>query len=89
MDAAAKTAEAEARSKSRTAATKSAPKPEAKIAGAAKLTPQTSSEPARAASLFDAQTPATVPMPDAGEEEQNLTEDCNESQASDDDGLEP
>jgi hypothetical protein len=88
MDAAAKTAQADARSKSKTAATKAAPKPEAKIAGAAKLIPQTLSEPARAASLFDAPTPANVPMPDTDEEVQNPSEDCNETQASDEDELE-
>lgn len=88
MDAAAKTAQADARSKSKTAATKPAPKLEAKIAGAAKLIPETSSETARAASLFDAPTPATVPMPDTDEEEQNFSEDSNETQASDEDELE-
>jgi PRTRC genetic system protein E len=88
MDVAAKTAQADVRSKSETAATKPAHKPEAKIAEAAKLIPQTSSQPARAASLFDAPTPASVPMPDTDEEEQNLSEDCNETQASDADELE-
>lgn len=84
IDAAAKTAQAEARSKSKTAATKPAPKPEAKIAEAAKPNPTTSSEPAKAASLFDAPTQSTVPMPDADEEEQSLIDD---DQIRDEDGL--
>jgi PRTRC genetic system protein E len=87
MDAAAKAAQAEARSKSKTAPTKSAPEPEAKVAEAPKPALQISPEPARAASLFDAPTPAAVPVSDTDEEEQSLIEDSDEEQTSDEDGL--
>jgi hypothetical protein len=67
MDAAAKTAQAEARSKSRTAATRVAPKPgPEKAAETSKPLPQTPELP-KTASLFDAPAPAT-PAPDQDEE---------------------
>ena len=53
MDTAAKAAQAEARSKSKSAGTKAAPKPEvAKPVETQKAVPLSSSEPVRAASLF-------------------------------------
>jgi hypothetical protein len=88
MDDAAKAAQAEARSKRQTAATKPAAKPEAaKTAEAPKPGPQASPEPARAASLFDAPAPATVPTRDTDEEEQILAEAAEEDQAGDEDQL--
>jgi PRTRC genetic system protein E len=87
MDAAAKTAQTEARSKSKTALTKSAPKPEVKAAEAPKPTPQTSPEPVKAASLFDTPTPAAVPAPDTDEDEQSVIEDPDEEQTGEEDGL--
>ena len=59
MDAAAKAAQAEARSKSKTQPTRVAPKPEsAKATESAKPVPQTPSESPKAASLFDSPEPA-------------------------------
>jgi PRTRC genetic system protein E len=60
MDAAAKAAQSEARSKSKTPATKVTPKPEpAKASESAKPVPQTPSESARIAGLFDSPEPAS------------------------------
>ena len=87
MDDAVKAAQAEARTKSKIAATKPAPKPEAKVAEAPKTTHQTSPEPTRAASLFDAPTPGAVPVSDTNDEEHSLIEDSDEGQNSDEDGL--
>lgn len=87
MDTAAKAAQAEARSKSKTAATKAAPKPDAKIAEAPKASTQTSSEPTKTAGLFDTPIEAPGPMPDADEEAQSLIEIPQEEQESDEAGL--
>ena len=58
IDAAAKAAHAEARSKSKTPSTKIAPKPEAvKDAESTRLVPQRLPEPPRAAGLFDSAEP--------------------------------
>ena len=85
MDTAAKAARAEARSKSKTAATKSAPKPDAKIAEAPKASSQTSPEPTMAAGLFDAPIQVPAPMPDTDQEEPGLIELPDEEQADDED----
>jgi PRTRC genetic system protein E len=87
MDTAAKAVQAAARSKSKTAATKPAQKPEVRVVEAPKPTAQTSPEPVKAASLFDTPTPTAVPVPDTGEDEQRLIEDSDEEQTSDEDGL--
>jgi PRTRC genetic system protein E len=88
MDAAAKAAQAEARSESKTGATKPAPKPEAKVPEAPKPAPQTSPEPTRAASLFDAPTPAAVLTPDTDEEEEILAEASDQEQSGNEDQVE-
>jgi PRTRC genetic system protein E len=60
MDAAAKAAQTEARSKSKTPATKAAPpKPQLAASENAKPVPQISSEPPRAAGLFDSPEPVS------------------------------
>src|SRR4051794_40156621 len=62
MDAAAKAAQTEARSKSKALTTKVAPKPEqAKASESAKPVPQTPSEPPRVAGLFDSPEPGPGP----------------------------
>lgn len=72
MDAAAKTAQAEARSKSKSSGTKPVTKPEiAKPAETPKPAPPPPPEPPRVASLFDGPSPAaasTVDMDDDQEE---------------------
>ena len=71
MEAAAKTAQAEARSKSKTPGTKVAPKPEpAKASETQKPTLQKPAEPARAASLFDVPAQEEFPAPVLEEEEE-------------------
>jgi PRTRC genetic system protein E len=76
MDAAVKAAQAEARSKSKSAGAKPVSKPEvAKPADTPKPAPPVCSEPARAASLFDAPMPAEFPIPDSDEEEDLLGEE--------------
>lgn len=88
MDAAAKAAQAEARSKNKTPATKPAAKPEvAKPAEAPKPASQTPPEPRRAASLFDTPAPATAAASVADEEEEILAEAAEEDQAGDEDQL--
>lgn len=86
MDAAAKTAQAEARSKSKNPATKLAPKPEP--ARAAEITKpptaQTPSEPPRSASLFDASTPSGLAA-DLDEEEEILRETGEDEHIGEDD----
>jgi PRTRC genetic system protein E len=88
MDAAAKAAQAEARSKNKLAATKVAPKPEvAKSAEAPKPVAQPVAEPTRPASLFDAPAPAEVPIPGSDEEEEVLeneqfTPECDDEEAA-------
>ena len=87
MDAVAKAAQAAARPKNKTAITKPVSKPEPRTAEPRNPAPQTSPEPARAASLFDAPTPAAVQMPDTDEEEHGLREDSDEAQAIDEEGF--
>ena len=73
MDAAAKAARAEARSKSKAAVTRPAPKPEVgKPAEISEPAPPLVPDPARAASLFDTQASAEVPLPDSDDEEEVL-----------------
>lgn len=75
MDAAAKAAQADARNKSKTTATKVAPKPEtAKPAETPKPAPQTPPEAPKAASLFDAPAPPSAPSTEADEEAEILAE---------------
>jgi PRTRC genetic system protein E len=68
MDAAAQAAQAEARSKSKAPATKVAPKPQLAASENAKPVPQTSSEPPRAAGLFDSPEPVSSTGLDREEE---------------------
>ncbi|KAA6465313.1 PRTRC system protein E [Acidobacteria bacterium AB60] len=87
MDAAAKAAQAEARSKSKT----SAARPQvnqgtAKPAEIPKSVPQTMPGPAGAAGLFDAAQPSTLPIRDTEEEEQIGSEVPDEELAGNDDG---
>jgi PRTRC genetic system protein E len=71
MDAAAKTAQAEARSKNKTAPAKLAPKPEAaKAAETAKPMLQAAPESPRTANLFDAPAAVASPTPAAEEEDE-------------------
>ena len=75
MDLAAKSAQAEARSKSKVVGNKPAPKVEApKPAQAPKPALQTTPEPTRAAGLFDAPEPAGATSSDMDAEEEVLAE---------------
>lgn len=88
MDAAAKVAQAEARSKSRSVGTRPVPKPEvAKPAETSKPAPPPPLESVRTAGLFDAQVPARVPIPDPDEEEEareneQFTPKCDAEEAA-------
>jgi PRTRC genetic system protein E len=88
MDAAVKAAQAEGRSKSKSAGAKPAPKSEVAKpfetlrSGAA---PPEPTQPARAASLFDAPAPAEVPIPGSDAEEEVLE---NEQFTTEDDAEE-
>lgn len=89
MDAAAKAAQAEARSKSKLVGTRLAPGHEvAKPAETPKPTPPPSPEPPRAASLFDAPAPAAASADDTDEEEEILGEAAERDQLSDEDEVE-
>lgn len=89
MDAGAKTAQAEARSKSKTAGTKPAPNTEvAKPAETPKTVPPPSPEPARAAGLFDSPAPVAIPTHDTEEDEEILAEAAEEDQSGDEDQVE-
>ncbi len=79
MDTAAKVAQAEARSKNKSAGTKPAPKA-AKPAETPKPAPPPPSEPARAASLFDAPAPPATSIADTDEEEEVLGETAEQEQ---------
>jgi PRTRC genetic system protein E len=85
MDAAAKTAQAEARSKSKNPATKLAPKPEPAIAAETTKPPtaQTPPEPPRSASLFDA--PSSGLAADLDEEEEIFRETGEDEHNGEDD----
>lgn len=75
MDAAAKTAQAEARSKAKTTAKKEPPKPESTTAAdSPKQTQPVKEEPSRTASLFDAPAPPATLGTEADEEEEILAE---------------
>ena len=81
MDAAAKTAREEARSKVKPATAKPAQKPEStKVAEAPKSAPQASPEPPQTASLFDAPTAAS--STDEDEEEEILAETRAQDESS-------
>lgn len=88
MDAAAKAAQSEARSKSKAAGTKPAPKTEVpKLAETPKPSHPTVPEPTRAASLFDAPAQADVSICDSDEEEEVLekeefTPECDAEEAA-------
>jgi PRTRC genetic system protein E len=85
MDAAVKAAQAEARSKSKSAATGPTPKTEvAKPAEAPKPVPQRTPEPTRAASLFDAAEPAAVSNFESDDESEVLEESGEEDQLDED-----
>ena len=81
MDTAAKTARDEARSKTKTAATKVAPKPE--LAKAPETTKPVPPAPPKVASLFDAPAPA-IPTSDVDEEEEILAEAGESEQIGED-----
>jgi PRTRC genetic system protein E len=86
MDAAGKTAQADARQKSKTPATKVAPNPDpAKAAETPKTTPQKPAEPARAASLFDVPVQEATPAPVPDEEEEIPSQADEEGLDGDDD----
>ncbi len=81
MDTAAKAAQAEARSKNKSAGTKPAPKAElVKPAETPRPAPPPPSEPARAASLFDAPAPPATSIADTDEEEEILAETAEQEQ---------
>jgi PRTRC genetic system protein E len=75
MDTAAKAAQAEAGSRSKSAGTKAAPNAEgAKPAEAPEFAPQPAPQPARTVGLFDAPEPLAVSPADRDEEEEILVE---------------
>ena len=81
MDTAAKVAQAEARSKNKSAGIKPPPKAEVtKPAETPKPAPPPPSEPARAASLFDAPAPPATSIADTDEEEEILAETAEQEQ---------
>lgn len=85
MEAAAKTAQAEARAKNKMTGTRPIPKAEpAKAAETCKPAPQMSLEPPRTASLFDAGEHVATPAPEEVEEEE-IHEETNETEGEGDD----
>lgn len=81
MDAAAKTAQAEARAKSKTTATKVVPKQETpKAVETSKPTPPTPPEPPKTTSLFDLPGAAPAATTEADEEEEILAEVAEEDE---------
>lgn len=90
MDAAAKAAQAEARSKNKTLSTKPVVKPEAaKAAETPKLVPQTPPAPAKPANLFDSPAPEPILTPDTDDEEEEiLAEAAEQDQFGDEDQME-
>lgn len=70
MDVAAKAAQAEIRSKSKSAGTSPPPKPEVAKPAELPMPAPPSREPARSAGLFDAPASNEVPMPDSDEEDE-------------------
>lgn len=88
MDAAAKAAQTEARSKSKSVGTKAAPKPEvAKPAEISKPAPPSPPEPARGASLFDAPPPAATSADDTDDEEEILAETAEQDRSIEEDEM--
>jgi PRTRC genetic system protein E len=91
MDAAAKTAQAEARAKAKTPIKKEPAKPEdAKPAAAVRPVEMAKPEPAQTASLFDSPAPAAATLtspPDADEEEDILAEIEEDRQMQDEEEL--
>jgi PRTRC genetic system protein E len=86
MDAAVKAAQEEARSKSKSAGTRSIPKAEiAKPAEASRPTPPPVPDPTRGASLFDAPEPAVVSHFDSDDESEILEEVAEPDQSGDED----
>jgi PRTRC genetic system protein E len=86
MDAAAKAAQAEARSKNKSAGTKAVPKVDfAKPAEAPKSAPQPVPQPTRAVGLFDAPEPVAVCPVDRDEEEEILAETAEQDEFGDED----
>jgi PRTRC genetic system protein E len=81
MDAAVKSAQAEARSKTKSAGAKPAPKAEvAKPPETPRPAPPLPSEPARSAGLFDAPAPPATSIADTDEEEEILAETAEQDQ---------
>ena len=74
MDAAAKTAQAEARSKTKTTGKKEPPKPETSPTDTPKPAQPLKEEPSRMASLFDAPAPRASAATESDEEEEILAE---------------
>ncbi len=91
MDAAAQTAQSEARPKNKTQSTKAAPKPEpVKAAEMVKPTAQTPPQPATTASLFDAPLPVATAAPEADEDEEEdiFADAAEEEESGNEDGIE-
>jgi PRTRC genetic system protein E len=84
MDAAAKAAQVEARSKAKAPAKKEPIKPETTPTEAPKPVQVTRAEPARPASLFDAPAPSAALASDVDEEEESLDEAAEDDPASED-----
>ena len=85
MDTAAKAAQAEARSKSKSAGTKAGPKPDVAKPETPKPASPLAPESARAASLFDAPIPAAASTADMDEEEEILAEAAEQDQFCEED----
>jgi hypothetical protein len=90
MDSAAKAAQAEARSKSKSVGTRPAPKAEVAKppAEAPKPAPQSLPEPPRAASLFDTAAGEAVSAADMDDEEEILAEAAEQDQFTGDEDVE-
>ncbi|HLH36423.1 MAG TPA: PRTRC system protein E [Alloacidobacterium sp.] len=89
MDAAAKAAQTEARSKSKSLGTKAAPKPEvAKPAEISKPVPPSPPELARGASLFDAPAPPATSADDTDDEQEILAETAEQDRFIEEDEVE-
>lgn len=87
MDAAAKTAQAEARSKTETAGRKEPPKPEANTPTDTPKPSQPVKEPLRTASLFDAPASPAITATELNEEEEILAETADEGHTDEDEGF--
>ena len=88
MDAAAKTVQAEARSKVKTTAKKEPPKPETTTpTDTPKPAQPVKEEPSRKASLFDAPSPSATTTIESDEEEEILAEAAEDELADESDDL--